>query len=50
MQPLLEEQNFRRLKRRLPTDLKWISGGSFDGMVPILSLSGLLALGYHISL
>jgi hypothetical protein len=24
-------------------DLKWISGGSFDGRVPILSLSGLLA-------
>jgi hypothetical protein len=45
MQPLLEELNFRRLKRRLPIDLKWISGGSFGGRVPILSLSDLLALG-----
>jgi hypothetical protein len=45
MQPLLEEPNYRRLKRRLPVDLKWISGGSFGARVPILSLSGLLALG-----
>jgi hypothetical protein len=45
MQPLLEEPNYRRLKRRLPIDLKLISGGSFGGRVPILSLSGLLALG-----
>jgi hypothetical protein len=45
MQPLLEQPNYRRLKRRLPIDLKWISGGSFGGRVPILSLSGLLALG-----
>jgi hypothetical protein len=43
MQPLPEEPNYRRLKRSLPIDLKWISGGSFDGRVPILSLSGLLA-------
>jgi hypothetical protein len=45
MQPLLEEPNFRRLKRRLPIDLKWVSGGSFDGRVPILSFSGLLTQG-----
>jgi hypothetical protein len=45
MQTLLEEPNYRRLKRRLPMDLKRISGGSFGGRVPILSLSGLLALG-----
>jgi hypothetical protein len=45
IQPLLEEPNFRRLKRRLPIDLKWISGGSFGGRVLILSLSGSLALG-----
>jgi hypothetical protein len=43
--PLLEEPNYRRLKRRLPIDVKWISGGSFGGRVSILSLSGLLALG-----
>jgi hypothetical protein len=45
MQPLLEEPNFGRLKRRLPIDLKWISRGSFGGRVLILSLSGLLAQG-----
>jgi hypothetical protein len=45
MQPLLEEPNYRRLKIRRPIDLKLISGGSFGGRVPILSLSGLLALG-----
>jgi hypothetical protein len=41
MQPLLEEPNFRRLKRRLPIDLKWISGGSFDWRVPHPVIVGL---------
>jgi hypothetical protein len=41
LQPLLEKQDNRRLKRRLPIDLKWNRKGLFAGGAPILPLEDL---------
>jgi len=47
LQPLLEKQNNRRLKRRLPIDLKWNSRGPFAGGVLILPLEGFIMFVLH---
>jgi hypothetical protein len=50
LQPLLEKQNNRRLKRRLPIDLKYNRRGLFAGGALILSFGGLIILSYTIKL
>jgi len=47
LQPLLEKQNNRRLKRRLPIDLKWSRRGLLAGGALIVSLEGLIIFVLH---
>jgi len=47
LQPLLEMQNNRRLKRRLPIDLKWSRRGHFAEGALILPLEGLIFVLHH---
>ena len=47
LQPLLEKQNNRRLKRRLPIDLKWSRKGLFAGGALILPLERLIIFVLH---
>ena len=47
LQPLLEKQNNRRLKRRLSIDLKWSRRDLFAGEALILPLEGLIIFVLH---
>jgi len=47
LQPLLEKQNNRRLKRRLPIDLKWRCRGFLAGEALIQPLEGLIIFVLH---
>jgi len=47
LQPLLESKNNRRLKRRLPIDLKWSSRGLFAGGALIVPLGLTIFVLHH---